>query len=603
MLGPCDGHVGALVDKVTAISSRHGPFAAAFLVGDLFGDGSGADEQRLLDGELVLPMPTYFFYGARALPERVAARLGTPHGASSVEIARNLHYLGSAGVVDVQGFHIAFCGGAPHMAPRSDAPAASAHVWAPLDTPESLGSAVHMLEQHPDLALGDAALAAAEPTTLAEARALAAQKDQREEMLRNDAAALSRRRRLDFLFTTAWPLGIDAFSSVALPDGAHALGSGAVTRLAERARPRYHFSAGAGSGGGSGPGVFWEREPYENPPFAMVSAPPSITRFVSLARAANPEKVRWFMALNLVPAADLDPGLHASAFARPSNVTLSPVLPRPKRGPVGEGGGAGGGGVRFADAPAEKRRRPARRREAAAPVSPEQCWFCLSNPRVEKYLIVAIGEECYLAFPKGQLPVSTDAATPVPGGGHVLIIPIAHIPSVYGPGGGALRAEMRRWRDALAACYAAFDAVAVSWETVKRVGTRASHVQAQVVPVPRARAAGLVACFCEAAAADGLAFEKDEVVDAFDACDARRDEDVGLVPEGRDEFIRLEVDGHVLLALPRGARFNLQFARETLAAYLGMPERGDWRACTRAPDAEAAEVEEFKRVFDAYALE
>ena len=169
--------------------------------------------------------------------------------------------------------------------------------------------------------------------------------------------------------------------------------------------------------------------------------------------------------------------------------------------------------------------------------------------------------------------------------------------------GGALRAEMRRWRDALAACYAAFDAVAVSWETVKRVGTRASHVQAQVVPVPRARAAGLVACFCEAAAADGLAFEKDEVVDAFDACDARRDEDVGLVPEDRDEFIRLEVDGHVLLALPRGARFNLQFARETLAAYLGMPERGDWRACTRAPDAEAAEVEEFKRVFDAYALE
>lgn len=588
--------MGALVDKVTAISSRHGPFAAAFLVGDLFGDGSGVDEQRLLDGELVFPMPTYFFYGTRALPERVATRLETAHDASSVEIMHNLHYIGSAGVVDVQGFHIAFCGGAPRMAPRSDAPAASAHVWTPLDTPESLGSALHMLEQHPDLALGDAALAAAEPTTLAEARALVAQKDEREELLRRDAVALSRRRRLDFLFTTAWPQGVDAFSSVALPDGAHALGSGAVARLAERARPRYHFSAGACSG----PGVFWEREPYENPPFAMVSAPPSITRFVSLARAANSEKARWFMALNLVPAAQLDPGLHASAFARPSNVTPSPVLPRPKRGPVGE---AEGGNVRFSDAPAEKRRRPARRREAAAPVSPEQCWFCLSNPRVEKYLIVAIGDECYVAFPKGQLPVSTDAATPVPGGGHVLIIPIAHIPSVYGAGGGALRAEMRRWRDALAACYAAFDAVAVSWETVKRVGTRASHVQAQVVPVPRARAAGLVAYFCEAAAADGLAFEKDDVVAAFDACEGPRDEDVGIVPEDRDEFIRVEVDGRVLLALPRGARFNLQFARETLAAYLGVPERGDWRACTRAPEAEAAEVEEFKRVFDAYALE
>ena len=51
-----------------------------------------------------------------------------------------------------------------------------------------------------------------------------------------------------------------------------------------------------------------------------------------------------------------------------------------------------------------------------------------------KHLIVAVGEECYLTFAKGQLvPThSTDQREKsddfkVPGGGHVLIVPIAHV--------------------------------------------------------------------------------------------------------------------------------------------------------------------------------
>ena len=182
--------------------------------------------------------------------------------------------------------------------------------------------------------------------------------------------------------------------------------------------------------------------------------------------------------------------------------------------------------------------------------------------------------------------------------------PIAHIPSVYSardPAAPALRHEIRRWKDAIAACYAAYDAVPVSWEAVKRIGTRASHVQTQVVPVPKARVDGLEQYMIEAADADELKFEPDEVTAAFDKCDTATDESVGFVPEDRDEYFRFEINGRVLLALPRGQRFNLQIGRETLADYLGIPDRGDWRACTRPPEAEAAEVEEFKGVFDGYA--
>jgi hypothetical protein len=67
-------------------------------------------------------------------------------------------------------------------------------------------------------------------------------------------------------------------------------------------------------------------------------------------------------------------------------------------------------------------------------VGPDECWFCLSNPALVKHLIVAVGGECYVTFPKGQLVPTHNTEQhenndvfKVPGGGHVLIVPIAHV--------------------------------------------------------------------------------------------------------------------------------------------------------------------------------
>lgn len=59
----------------------------------------------------------------------------------------------------------------------------------------------------------------------------------------------------------------------------------------------------------------------------------------------------------------------------------------------------------------------------------DECWFCLSNPKVTKHLIASIGTETYVTLPKGQV-CSTDSS-PVPGGGHVLIIPVSS--AIYSP--------------------------------------------------------------------------------------------------------------------------------------------------------------------------
>jgi hypothetical protein len=48
-----------------------------------------------------------------------------------------------------------------------------------------------------------------------------------------------------------------------------------------------------------------------------------------------------------------------------------------------------------------------------------------------KHLIVAIGAECYVTLPKGQIIPTQPAGdhVDIPGGGHVLIVPITHYPT------------------------------------------------------------------------------------------------------------------------------------------------------------------------------
>jgi hypothetical protein len=55
-------------------------------------------------------------------------------------------------------------------------------------------------------------------------------------------------------------------------------------------------------------------------------------------------------------------------------------------------------------------------------------WFCLSNPKVTKHLVTAIGKETYMTLPKGQIIPTFprhlgkgESGPLVPGGGHVLV--------------------------------------------------------------------------------------------------------------------------------------------------------------------------------------
>ncbi|KAG9017525.1 hypothetical protein FRB90_000950 [Tulasnella sp. 427] len=233
------------------------------------------------------------------------------------------------------------------------------------------------------------------------------------------------------------------------------------------------------------------------------------------------------------------------------------------------------------------------RGERRKEIGPDECWFCLSNPRVTKHLIVSIGSECYVTAPKGQLP-PTDGTGPtrVPGGGHVLIIPISHYPTLQSvPSDLAIPiiSELEQYKSALRSTYEKHGAVPVVFEVARLTG-KGGHAHVQVVPVPVELAGQVEEQFRRDGETSGMDWEADGEA-ALDKA-ARSGENYFKVelPDGRKMV-------HIMKP---GRQFNLQFGRVVLANLLGLKERADWKACTSSDEMEKKDAGLLKSAFAAF---
>ncbi|GFZ43337.1 hypothetical protein JCM24511_01057 [Saitozyma sp. JCM 24511] len=236
---------------------------------------------------------------------------------------------------------------------------------------------------------------------------------------------------------------------------------------------------------------------------------------------------------------------------------------------------------------AEREGERAKRKE----LGPAECWFCLSNPKVTKHLIVAIGSETYVTLPKGQLiptlprHIAQGGAKPlVPGGGHVLIIPIAHHPTLLSiPADDAMSiiSELESYKSALRACYASYGAVPVTFE-VGRLTGRGGHAHVQIVPVPQDLTSKVADAFRIAGEKQGLDWEVEP--------------ERALARVGSTgNYFKVECpDGTKMVHLLKG-NFDLQFGRMVLAGLLGLHHRIDWKECGQSEEEEKADAQAFKK--------
>ncbi|KAI7862694.1 CwfJ C-terminus 1-domain-containing protein-like protein [Spinellus fusiger] len=217
----------------------------------------------------------------------------------------------------------------------------------------------------------------------------------------------------------------------------------------------------------------------------------------------------------------------------------------------------------------------------------DACWFCLANPKVAKHLIVSIGSDVYATLAKGPLvaPGAKDAG--VPGGGHIILIPITHYPTFKKiPMEAQIEvvAELEKYKGALRRMFEQYDQDIVVFETSRESFRGMTHAHIQVVPIPKSKSHSLEAIIKQTAAEQNIKFVE-RFIDNPEAAYFKID-----LPNAKS-FV------HVI---PPKARFNMQFGRLLLAKALERPEREDWKACSQSEEEERNAVNAFKAAFKPY---
>ncbi|KAK0196580.1 CwfJ C-terminus 1-domain-containing protein-like protein [Armillaria mellea] len=602
-VGAAAGSIRDLFTKVKSIDSKHGKFDFVLCVGDFFGppkDTPDDDDEmiQLLDGRIEVPIECYIMQGGNSLPD-----------ATGGELCKNVFMLTKSGLVTTaHGLRIACLGGI------YDAEAYSTSEAAPGFASPFFSS--QTMERLLSNTLGTS------------------NQNQNYKSLSAIQAGSSSSQLVDIFISNAWPASIAEMSAVNLPSPE--LASIGVS-------PRYHFAASGGD-----PPMFWEREP-----FVWSDEEGRVSRFVSLgAFGGTPATGKKQRATHRPPKRTVDesdgqnfifgdvkkPMKRSRGYkcrrcegtdhfidqcpertkppegyvCRICNTPGHLVRDCPTKHAVGDTGGkkpregyvcraCGSENHYIDDCPVAnerpgggrggKRGHPSSRTCSYVIHHSDECWFCLSNPNLAKHLIVSIGTECYVTLPKGQIIPTQSAAdhVDIPGGGHILIVPITHYPTfntIPHDLAVPITEETERYKTAIRAMFGKHKMAAVFFE-VARLRQKGGHAHVQAVPVPLKLQNKIEETFMNEGRSLGIEFEENP------------DEALASCSNGRGSYFRVDLpDGRKMVHVMKDhIPFSIQFGRQVLVNLLNTPSRADWKACMLSEDEDKSDAQAFKAAF------
>ncbi|KAG8228296.1 hypothetical protein J437_LFUL007014 [Ladona fulva] len=491
--GDVDGKFSTLFSRVNSINKKSGPFDFLLCVGNFFGR-SNEEWASLKNGDMKVPVPTY------VLGPNDPRHVQYYSDIDGCELCPNINYLGKRGLYRTSsGLRMAYVSGSESSA------AGSRHS----NSGESSSD---------------------RPEYFVEADVTAV----RDECIRSASGSF---RGIDLLLTSQWPSGIlSGLKTLQLRD--EPKGSPLISWLAAQVKPRYHFCAMDG--------IHCERPPYRNylPDDGDTSelGDGHSTRFISLAKVGNNQKLKWLYAVSVMPldkmsALELN---QRTTDETPCPYPRNPVLPsakaqsehptqfffdmNPGRRKKRPGSGKGEGGT--------ERKQP-------FIANQEVCWFCLASPQVEKHLVISIGT------------------------------------------------EIMTFKSALQKYFAKCLKVPVYFER----NFKTSHLQIQVVPVPAAIGPEMKQTFEDYAEEQGI--QLDEIPSHAEL--------EQIAPPGTPYF-HVELPSGERLFHRARRNFPLQFGREIMASknVLDLPGRVDWRDCSSNTEEEAALAKDFRTAFQPF---
>ncbi|OOQ84406.1 CwfJ domain protein [Penicillium brasilianum] len=574
VIGSPNCQLQAVFTKLAKLHAKQN-FAFAIIVGNLFGDCSTEAElneiSALLQGNIHVPLTTYFTVGSRPLPTRIVEKIEADD-----EVCPNLYFLGKRGILKTaEGIRIAALGGQ-------------------LDQSGSFKS---------------------KPETNTSGKFQSTYSE-------SDARALYGMHNADILITNQWPKDVRFGSKVAVPEDYSSISSEVqiISDVCATLRPRYHFSASDS--------FFYEREPFFHMPTEDNPDTKPITRFISLASFDSKQKALY--AFSLDPSATAPLTIPAGVTASPLSAPQAKRKNLPSQKESFHRFAAHDGPH---DSSYNQHRGKRQQREP--PPGPDRCFFCLSNPNIATHLITSIGDQSYLTTAKGPLPpVNFSPSLGFPGHMLIIPFEhtptLGSIPDPTTRSSTYI--EMVRFNTALrhmVSDRSSGQLGAVTWE-VSRAGGIHTHWQFLPVPMDLIKE-GLVelAFKVEAENLKYPRFSGLAIAQPDGAADSEPES--GNAPGERGDYFRVSIwssgsedeqesngdagadadadssktrspgsENVLTLELNPDFKFDLQFGRRVMAKLLQLDKRMNWKDATQSQAEEEADANAFKEAFKPY---
>lgn len=371
-----------------------------------------------------------------------------------------------------------------------------------------------------------------------------------------------------------------------------------VSKLARYCLPRYHFS--------SSEEQFFEREPYRNH-ILMQEQPKLVTRFISVASIGNEKKEKQLYGFKIIPSKFLGKN---QINEQPTDSTDNPyalidfdqiiLANRPnikqennsfffdnkddqqrRRNNKFQGNNNKNyNQYNQYNANNNKRSNTSNQDDADKRLKSNEnsCWFCLSSPEVEKYLIVSIGDHAYLAHPKGPLTSH-----------HLLILPIGHYKSLVEielkPSQKDAYDEIGKFKNAVIDYFQTQNLNTVFFERNFKSG----HLQLEAVGIPKRKIDNLREVLMRECQSKHYTLNEIPNNDKFS--DRINDKASYFYIEflGERYFIGIKVK----------LGFPIQFGRIILADenVLNCPSKVDWRTCEKGQEEAKGIVSKIREEF------
>lgn len=501
--GDVDGNFKQFFTRIENINKKSGPFDLLLVAGEFFSETNNDELEAYKNGFKQVPCPTYILGPTNPNSQKYFDSLTLDNG----EICSNLIYLGKRGLYKTtSGLKIAYLSGI-EVADGDVKP------W--------------NFNRDDVVALRDACVA---------------------------SKIGGEFRGVDILVTSQSPEQSGGLETKVVP-------SKLISWLALQIKPRYHICGLSD--------LYYERAPYRVPKDDTTMLDLA-TRLIIMAGVTNTKKAKYIYAANLLPVEKMK---MMDLLQKTTDETECPYLSIKFDVEKGRPANQSHNGNQYfydmhsqGDQDMRKRRHKDDEFQNKRPrqINQEKCWFCLSSPDVEKHLVITVGDNFYLALPKG--PVSEN---------HIMILCIIHIQSSAQLSNESWD-ELKKFKGAIRKFY---DSLGMVCTFIER-NYRTSHLLIDCIPVRKELEWQIKLAVEDRAEEKNLHFETLPAL-----------EDPSDLPDKSPYFV-VELPNGTAMLTRQMKNFPIQLAREIMCAenVLDLENKIDWRECKLSREEEVETV-------------